>query len=54
MVATVVIHGDSTRSVTVDQGYNDTFHTAIGIHYQVAEKWLLTGVVDVTSFIQTM
>ncbi len=40
---TVVIHGDSTRKVTVDQGYNDTFHTAIGIHYRVAEKWLLTG-----------
>jgi long-chain fatty acid transport protein len=40
---TVTVHGNPERRFTVDQGYEDTFHTAIGIHYRVAEKWLLVG-----------
>jgi long-chain fatty acid transport protein len=39
----VIVHGNPNRRFTVDQGYEDTFHTAIGIHYRVAEKWLLMG-----------
>jgi long-chain fatty acid transport protein len=37
----VVISGDPNNHLTLDQGYNDTFHTAIGVHYWVAPEWLL-------------
>jgi long-chain fatty acid transport protein len=37
----VEISGKPTRHL--DQGYNDTFHTAIGVHYRVAPAWLLTA-----------
>jgi long-chain fatty acid transport protein len=37
----VVISGNPNRRLTLDQGYTDTLHTAIGVHYQVAPEWLL-------------
>jgi long-chain fatty acid transport protein len=37
----VVISGEPNIRTTLDQGYNDTFHTAIGVHYRPAPEWLL-------------
>jgi long-chain fatty acid transport protein len=37
----VVISANPNQRLSPDQGYNDTFHTAIGVHYQVAPAWLL-------------
>jgi long-chain fatty acid transport protein len=39
----VVISANPNQRLSLDQGYNDTFHTAIGVHYRVAPAWLLTG-----------
>ena len=41
----VTIHGGgaSTRQLDLDQGYNDTWHIAIGAYYGLAPEWLLTG-----------
>ena len=39
----VVISANPNRRLSLDQGYNDTFHTAIGVHYRVAPAWLLTA-----------
>ncbi len=37
----VVISGNPNQRLSLDQGYNDTFHTAIGLHYRPTESWLL-------------
>jgi hypothetical protein len=38
----VVVRGDpSNLRFTADQGYTDTFHTAIGAHYQLTDRWRL-------------
>jgi long-chain fatty acid transport protein len=37
----VLISSNSNRRLSLDQGYNDTFHTAIGVHYQLTPAWLL-------------
>lgn len=38
----VVVRGDpSNLRFTADQGYADTFHTAIGAHYQLTDTWRL-------------
>ena len=39
----VVISANPNRRLSLDQGYNDTFHTAIGVHYRVAPAWLLSA-----------
>ena len=39
----VVISANPNQRPSLDQGYNDTFHTAIGVHYRVAPAWLLTA-----------
>jgi long-chain fatty acid transport protein len=35
--------GGPTREFTVDQGYNDTWHVAIGAHYRLTPAWLIMG-----------
>jgi long-chain fatty acid transport protein len=37
----LVVSGDPNRRLSLDQGYNDTFHTAIGVHYWATPQWLL-------------
>src|SRR5262245_31955197 len=37
----VVISGNPNVRLNLDQGYDDTFHTAIGVHYQLTAEWLL-------------
>src|SRR5262245_61448990 len=37
----VIIHGNPNRRLSPDQGYDDTFHTAIGVHYHATPEWLL-------------
>ena len=37
----LVISGNPNRRLNPDQGYEDTYHTAIGAHYRVAPDWLL-------------
>jgi long-chain fatty acid transport protein len=37
----VVISGAPNVRTTLDQGYNDTFHTALGVHYRPTPDWLL-------------
>ena len=41
----VTIHGGGAprREFTLDQGYDDTWHVAIGAHYRLTPEWLLTG-----------
>ena len=37
----VVISGNPNRRFSLDLDYEDTFHTAIGAHYQLTPAWLL-------------
>ena len=37
----VVISANPNQRLSLDQGYSDTFHTAIGVHYQLTPDWLL-------------
>jgi long-chain fatty acid transport protein len=37
----VVISGNPNQRLSLDLNYNDTFHTAIGAHYQLTPDWLL-------------
>jgi len=39
----VVISGNPNLRLSLDQGYHDTFHTAVGAHYRMAPAWLLTA-----------
>jgi long-chain fatty acid transport protein len=41
----VTIHGGgaATRELNLEQGYDDTWHVAIGAHYRLTPEWLLTG-----------
>lgn len=39
----VTVKGGNTRAFTVDQGYDDTWHVAIGAHYRLTPVWLLMG-----------
>ena len=36
-----LIGGNPNQRLSLDQGYNDTFHTAIRVHYQLTSAWLL-------------
>jgi len=37
----VVVSGNPNQRLSLDLGYNDTFHTAVGVHYRPTESWLL-------------
>ena len=37
----LVISGDPNRRLGLDQGYENTYHTAIGAHYWLTPDWLL-------------
>jgi len=39
----VAVISDDTSSLTIDRNYKDTWHAALGAHYQVAAPWLLTA-----------
>jgi long-chain fatty acid transport protein len=38
----VSIDSDTSTSVTQDLGYDDTWHFAFGVQYQIAEPWLVS------------
>ena len=37
----VVISANPNQRLSLDQGYEDTFHTAAGVHFKVTPDWLL-------------
>jgi len=39
--SSVLISGNPNRRLSLDQGYENTYHTAIGAHYWVTPDWLL-------------
>jgi long-chain fatty acid transport protein len=39
----VSVSAANTTSLTVDRNYDDTWHAALGIQYQVSEPWLLSA-----------
>ncbi|MBI4792093.1 MAG: transporter [Deltaproteobacteria bacterium] len=39
----VTVSAEDTTSLTVDRNYKDTWHTALGLQYQLSDPWLLSG-----------
>jgi long-chain fatty acid transport protein len=37
----VLISANPNQRLSLDQGYQDTFHTALGVHYRLTQDWLL-------------
>ncbi|MGH7787832.1 MAG: OmpP1/FadL family transporter [Candidatus Binatia bacterium] len=39
----ISLTGENAKSFTADLDYSDTYHGALGVHYRIAEPWLLTA-----------